>query len=84
MAGHGELDGLHARLALGFPGLPSDVIASVLSDSYRLVADTAGSPQLAKVEELATLRLEMRARHPRLSASQPDKAEPRRDSTSGG
>ena len=48
------------RLCRQFPGLPRDVIVSVLGDSFQVVVDAADAPLVDKAEELARIRLEVR------------------------
>jgi hypothetical protein len=52
------------RLCRQFPGTPRDAIRSVLGDSYLVVVDAAGRPDVDKAEELARLRLEVRTGRP--------------------
>lgn len=61
-----ELDGPVRRLCRQFPGVPHDAIASILGDSYRLVVEATGTPEVTAAERLARLRLEVRTRHPAL------------------
>ena len=61
-----ELDVPVRRLCRQFPGVPRDAIASLLGDSYRVVVEATGLPQVAAAERLACLRLEVRTRHPAL------------------
>ena len=59
-----ELAGPLRRLTTGFPDVPADVVTSILADSYILVVEVSGEPQIDRAEELAERRLEMRTRHP--------------------
>lgn len=61
-----ELRDVVDRLCREFPGVPRDAIASVLGDSYQVVVEAAGSPEVDKAEELARLRLEIRTGRPAL------------------
>ena len=55
------------RLCRQFPGVPHDAIASILGDSYRVVVEASGCPEVAAAERLARLRLEVRTRGPALA-----------------
>lgn len=59
-----ELEVPVRRLCRQFPGVPRDAVASILGDSYRVVVEATGRPQVAAAERLACLRLEVRTRHP--------------------
>jgi len=61
-----ELDLPIRRLCRQFPGVPHDAIASILGDSYRLVVEATGAPEVMAAERLARLRLEVRTRRPAL------------------
>lgn len=64
-----ELEPSLARLCRNFPGVPHDVIASVLGDSYRVVVEASGEPLVDKAEVLTRLRLEVRTRRPAIVAA---------------
>ncbi|HVT21467.1 MAG TPA: hypothetical protein VHE57_08785 [Mycobacteriales bacterium] len=59
-----ELAGPLRRLACGFPDVPHDVVASILTDAYILTVNVTGEPLVDRAEELAQVRLEVRTRHP--------------------
>jgi hypothetical protein len=59
-----ELAGAVRRLCRQFPGVPHDAVTSILGDSYRVVVEASGRPQILAAERLARLRLEVRTRHP--------------------
>jgi hypothetical protein len=59
-----ELDGTVRRLCRQFPGVPHDAVTSILGDSYRVVVEATGRPEVGAAERLARLRLEVRTRHP--------------------
>lgn len=59
-----ELAGPLHRLTVGFPDVPADAVASILGDAYLTVVTATGRPEVPRAEELATLRLEVRTRHP--------------------
>jgi hypothetical protein len=61
-----ELAGPVMRLCRQFPGVPHDAITSILGDSYRLVVEATGAPEVSAAERLARLRLEVRTRRPAL------------------
>lgn len=58
-------------LARQFPGLPYEAVLGILTHSHRLVQDAVGTPMPDKAEELAVLRLEVLAGHPRLGPVAP-------------
>jgi len=62
-----ELRDAAERLCRQFPGVPRDAVASLLGDSYRVVVEAAGAPEVGKAEELARLRLEIRTGRPALA-----------------
>jgi hypothetical protein len=62
-----ELDAPIRRLCREFPGVPHDAVASIVGDSYRVVVEASGRPEVAAAERLARLRLEVRTRHPALA-----------------
>lgn len=61
---HPELGGPLRRLTHGFPDVPRDVVASILTDAYIMTVNVTGEPRVDRAEELAQLRLEVRTRHP--------------------
>ena len=59
--------GVTARLRAQFADIDEREIVRVLEDSYELEYATMGEPALDRAEQLARLRLEIRARHPALA-----------------
>lgn len=57
------------RLCRQFPGIPRDVVASVLGDSFQAVVDAVNAPMVDKAEELTRIRLEVRTGRPALPDS---------------
>ncbi|WP_407687244.1 PAS domain-containing protein [Mycobacterium sp. HUMS_1102779] len=47
-----------------FPGLPAEAVLGVLTHSHSVVMETLGAPDFERTEQLARLRLEVRAGHP--------------------
>jgi hypothetical protein len=62
-----ELDAPIRRLCRQFPGVPHDAITSIVGDSYRVVVEASGCPEVAAAERLARLRLEVRTRRPAIA-----------------
>jgi hypothetical protein len=62
-----ELDVTVRRLCRQFPGVPRNSVTSILGDSYRVVVEATGRPEVEAAERLARLRLEVRTRHPALT-----------------
>lgn len=74
-----QLEASLHRLIAGFPDVPPDVVSSLLGDSYITVVRAAGRPLVDEAERLATLRLEVRTRHPSTLSALAGDAVPSKD-----
>lgn len=76
MDDQGRLEVVLRYLLLGFPDVPPDAITMMLGDSYLTVVTAAGKPLVDEAERLATLRLEVRTRHPSFAPGTADESVP--------